>query len=109
MTPKNDVSINQLQGLLVCSECQAEGCDGVGVHPIEVEVNAGGSITIVDHNGTHMRSGEASGRGVRIVLGFACESGHRFEVAFQFHKGSTTIDPRLLSAAGGDFTTIWRD
>jgi hypothetical protein len=94
--------------------CPVQGCGCECVHPTSVDVNAGGSITTVDHAGTRMSSGDASGRGVRIHLGFACEWGHDFSLVFQFHKGSTGIEV-LDDGSNEDargvptFETLWRD
>ena len=70
-----------------------------------------GSVTI-DKNGVSIENqSKAVGRGTRIILGFQCESsGHRFEQAFQFHKGNTIAS---LTATGEDdgysLKTIWSD
>jgi hypothetical protein len=80
------------------------------LHPVEVRVNAGGSITTIDHGGTRMEAGNASGRGVRIEIEFESEQGDGFEIAFQFHKGETeaTIRP-VYKRDEGPTPTIWRD
>jgi hypothetical protein len=87
---------------LECPQCGFEY-----VHPTLVEVNAGGSITTIDHDGTRMSAGEAAGRGVRIRLNFSCEGGHRFSVVFDFHKGNTGVVAYLDDTVPE--TTIWRD
>jgi hypothetical protein len=51
-------------------------------------------------------------RGSRVVLALWCEAGHRFALAFQFHKGSTFVQ----TWDGPDFNPeeeypeeLWRD
>jgi hypothetical protein len=92
-------------------DCPDPECGSGLVHPTLVEVNAGGSITTIDHDGTRMHAGEPAGRGVLIRLGFTCEWGHEFSVVLHFHKGTT-----FLHVYGGDTedetvppNTIWRD
>ncbi len=63
--------------LIRCPFCDPqENAAADAAHPIRVVVNAGGSITTVDHEGTRMKAGEPAGRGVAIALEFGCECGH---------------------------------
>jgi hypothetical protein len=87
---------------LVCPSCGFEY-----VHPTLVEVNAGGSITTIDKDGTRMSGGVGLGRGVNIRLGFACEDGCRTSISIQFHKGNTHITAYKDETVPKD--TIWRD
>ncbi len=91
--------------------CPAPGCECLCVHPVGVEVNSGGVITDVDHEGTRITKGKADGRGVTILVRFVCEWGHASLLRFHFHKGSTefeivpTSDPETYELK----PTIWRD
>ncbi len=88
---------------VICPVCEFEY-----IHPVSVEVNAGGSITTVDQLGTRMTAGKPAGRGVLISLGFTCENGHNFTIALQFHKGATSA--ALVDVGEGEWQpTIWRD
>ena len=101
-----------LKGLFVaCPQC---GC--VCMHPVKVDVNAGGSITTVDHLGTHMSTGLPSGRGVRISIMFHGECNHMAVMVLQFHKGSTDIEMDFAGDIALDDSgypqngyVIWRD
>lgn len=77
------------------------------VHPVAVEVNAGGSSTRVDATGTHRRVEPAAERGVRITLVFRCEDGHTTRQVVQFHKGMSFMSVRASDDPASD--TIWRD
>lgn len=67
-----------------------------------------GRVTI-DRNGVAIDPRHPpSGRGVRIEMAFACEEGHAFAYALQFHKGATELEA-LAGAHGGDAWTIWRE
>ena len=86
-------------------------CNFEYMHPVQVEVNAGGKITTIDHQGTRTRKGEPFGRGVHIAVKLLCEDGHISELMLQFHKGQTGM---AFTPTGdvGDFDslkTIWRD
>lgn len=72
---------------IACPEC---GC--CNMHPVKVDVNAGGSITTIDHLGTHMSTGLPSGRGVLISIMFHGECCHVTVMHLQFHKGSTDVE-----------------
>lgn len=93
--------------LLICPRCGFEY-----VHPIEVRVNAGGVITVIDQHGTRQEAGKAAGRGVRIALRYICEENHEFTMVQQFHKGVTFISTDFDPAAPENLWTlgtIWRD
>jgi hypothetical protein len=79
------------------------------IHPVSVEVNAGGSVTTISQEGTRMSSSTPCGRGVSIDLGFQCECGGCFSFAFQFHKGSTGFEARRIQPEMPPPATIWRD
>jgi hypothetical protein len=85
------------------------------MHPVKVVVNAGGSITTIDYDGTRMSAGEPADRGVRIELHFDSEWGKTLVMAFQFHKGQTRVtgDVSELSpeedGSPAVRPTIWRD
>jgi hypothetical protein len=104
-----------LQNLVLGAEgitCPIPFCECDCVHPERVTVNAGGSITVVEHGGTTMRAGEASGRGVLVRIQFSCEWGHRFSLGFQFHKGNTGVELNQgedYDPEGEAPRTIWRD
>lgn len=93
-----------------------DGCVDNHVHIESVMVNRGGEITEIDHTGTSMRAGGASGRGVLVEITFSCESHHKWKNSFQFHKGQTFISTTLLLHAPEGFyeadveaPTLWRD
>lgn len=93
-------------------ECPADGCImREMMHPIKVAVNAGGSITKVDRYGTRMESGRPDGRGVKIVVTFACEENHVSEFSFHFHKGGTYVAHEFTGEHDerDDWYVIWRD
>jgi hypothetical protein len=51
-------------------------------------------------------------RGSRVMTAFWCESGHRFALVFQFHKGSTfvqTVDGPDFNAEEECPVELWRD
>lgn len=87
---------------LVCPSCGFNY-----VHPVEVEVNAGGRITTITHDGMQHTKGAASVRGVRISVAFWCESGCGTRWTLQFHKGMTFSTVEEDDDAG--IATIWRD
>ena len=84
-------------------------CNFDYVHLEALELNRGGQITAIDHTGTTMRAGEASGRGARVALTFWCESGHRWLVVFQFHKGQVFIEKKELCGCDSCRSELWRD
>lgn len=96
-------------GLVTCAE---PGCEA-GVHPVDVFVNRGGEITVIDWRGTTIQQGSPAGRGALIVNSFVCEAGHAFWVEFHFHKGVTTFgihrNPIMDPADFNGPPTLWRN
>jgi hypothetical protein len=79
------------------------------VHPVAVEVNAGGAITRIDRAGTHRAVGPAFGRGVLIRISLR-EDGTAADLVLAFHKGQTYARVERLPAVDpADVATIWRD
>lgn len=119
---RNPAELSLSEAEVKCPICFAEGKDLHLLHPVEVRVNAGGSITKVDHGGTRMEAGHTTARGVVIEIVFRNENcDHEITHRYQFHKGSTTlellnevkpsvdssVDP--LESCPYTWTTIWRD
>jgi hypothetical protein len=69
--------------------CPHPGCQFNYLRPVKVEVNRGGEITTIDHEGTRLSLGTSAGRGVSIEITFIGECGHVSSLNFQFHKGVT--------------------
>lgn len=96
-------------------DCIEPGCTTAGVHPVKVVVNAGGVITTINHEGTTVTTGKASGRGVAIATYYQCEAGHFMVRREQFHKGNTSTEFKSLGSFDdpddepAPCQTIWRD
>lgn len=96
---------------LLCPVCGFEY-----VHPVGLTCQSAGRANTrlrVDAEGIHQDPlSSPSGRGVRITVEFLCESGHRFDYSFQFHKGWTFIEreanPQALEVDQRP-QTIWRN
>lgn len=88
-------------------------CTSLNVHIESVKVNRGGEITEISKAGTHLTSGEASGRGALVAVTMWCEEGHKWIHKMQFHKGTVSISDEILIAGDPswpDFThDLWRD
>ena len=91
------------QNLVKCPICNYEYC-----HPVEIYVNAGGVITIINSKGTRITDGEITGRGVIYGIKYFCESGHSFWEKFQFHKGNTYKEIKINDSTFNSDTVIWR-
>jgi hypothetical protein len=91
-------------------------CGFYYVHPVRVKVATGEDVTIVDSKGIQVVRGGASSesrkadteRGVRIILEYVCENGHRGEVILQFHKGIVFVEHNQLPPPMKDWSVIWR-
>jgi len=84
---------------LCCPVCGSEY-----VHPLAVIVEQGHTRTEVKAHGTTVTATDrfCRARGSLVELGFACEQGHDFRYALEFHKGSIFLqlaaqprDPQL--------------
>ena len=52
---------------------------------------------------------QPDGRGVLVSVEFHCESSHRFEISYHFHKGTTFVETKVLERREGFSGAIWRD
>lgn len=98
--------------------CPEPGCEmGYMLHPIKVEVNRGGELTVLTSEGTRIEGGhKPDGRGVSNKVFFEGECGHVSMLKLHFHKGSTIRHFKSLGSflSGDDedprvAETIWRD
>lgn len=80
-----------MENLMECPYCKCQE-----VHLQAVEVNRGGEITSIDQDGTKLKAGEPSGRGVRVEMILWCEAGHKWRHSLQFNKGALLIEDNLL-------------
>jgi hypothetical protein len=62
------------------------------MHPLKVEVNAGGKLTAVSADGTTTTDGEAEGRGVVIKVFFWGECNHYSVLRLEFCLDHTRVD-----------------
>lgn len=93
----------EYSGIVVCP------CGETYVHIESVEVNRNGNVAYTSDRGTRTHNnGEKTRRGSRTSMVFNCESGCRFVLEIQFHKGNTYVAVRLMQPKGnpGD---LWRD
>jgi hypothetical protein len=97
----------------VCAETEGLGLERFDcIHMLSVRINQGGAITEVRKRSTTQLRGEASGRGTLIEIDFACEQGHRFTRAFQFHKGLVYVEDMVkpdTPEGDGYPEELWRD
>lgn len=98
------------EALLVCPHCGDEY-----VHPIGLRclpAGKSGAELVVDHDGVRWNPDQQPvGRGVVIVLAFACESSHVFYYQLQFHKGNTMVTRQVqfVPCPLNETDTIWRN
>ena len=97
--------------VLICPVC---GMDYV--HPVGLTCHAAGARNTslrVDAHGVSLDPHSAPmGRGVTITLECLCESGHRFDYRFHFHKGQTFLEADVSKKElpfEEQPKTIWRD
>lgn len=93
-------------GQKLCPVCQFEY-----VRPVEILVNRGGKMTLINHEEMKWWNGEPLGRGVAMSLKYACEGGHIWTETIHFRKGETDLylhDVGELEAET-DAPVIWRD
>ena len=101
--------MDEKETMLKCPYCGIEE-----IHIQAVKVNRNGEVTVVDRDGTKMRSESPSGRGARVELTLWCEGGHKWRHSLQFHKGNVFVEnevlidgcPTCLEAFTSD---LWRD
>ena len=84
------------------------------VHLEAVMVNRGGEITTIDPDGTKMAADGPAGRGAHIAIVCWCESGHKWRISYQFHKGAVEVSNDLILTVEGppeDYVLrdLWRD
>ena len=96
---------------LACPEC---GC--TETHPKSLDCwspgTENGHVGITNSGITRSpRVANKGSNGVRICLGFLCESGHVFEYYFTFSHGTTTVEKSSGDCPGWPAApaTIWRD
>jgi len=112
-------SANLIDMILACNcgnEVKCPTCGFEYMHPIEVQVDRGGSVVQVDADGVGFLKREPQGRGVVIVVKFHCEDGYESFFALNFHKGVTfshMIAGKALPSGENDGLeigdVIWRD
>jgi hypothetical protein len=95
------------------AEVSFTGDENAYVHPVVVVVNAGGSITTVDADGTRMSAGQPVDHGVEIRVVFESELvGGTRTLVLHFNKGCTYATVELGEDADDEdarLRTIWRD
>lgn len=94
--------------------CPYPGCGFNCIHPIRVAVNSGGVVTVINDEGTTVKTGFGHARGVMISIYFQCEDSHVSRMDFQFHKGETYREFVSLGSLTEEHEessprTIWRD
>ncbi len=86
-------------------------CNWICVYPTAIEVNPPGSWKgklRIDVRGVHLDpTKEPVGRGVEIVLHFACECDHEFTYRLHFHKGQTYVERETRPMVAKCYN-IWR-
>lgn len=98
------------EALLVCPYCGDDHVHPTGLRCLPAS-KSGGEI-VIDEDGVRWDPDQQPvGRGVVIVLEFACESSHVFYCRLQFHKGSTIVtrQVRFVRCPLNDTNTIWRN
>jgi hypothetical protein len=104
------VTLARLSNSLVGLCCPV--CHSIHVHPLEVVVEQGRTRTEVLRESTVTSPTDRAhhARGSLIGLLFACEAGHEFQYALEFHKGTTVV---RLDAWHRDpaapFQELWRN
>ena len=104
-------SIEEPEASVHCPTCGAGTVDNL-CHIELVQVRQGESITTISREKAAMveRSDKPGARGSRVGITLWCENGHRFEVAFQFHKGTTFVEVHQLEDPDLDTVQeLWRD
>lgn len=107
------ISSDGYRAIMHCPACG----DECGLHITKIHVNAGGSITVIDHSGTRCSVGDSNGRGTVITICYACElCGDVTSVTQRFHKGSVFFDSTMIHSNNnqeeGDWAghkDIWRN
>lgn len=100
-------------GAICCPICGIETHrDNANVHlgPVSVQQNA--TETIVDRENERVRAVAPGARGSIVTLSMWCESGHRFDIVFSFHKGSTYVTTQSgesFDLANEVPSELWRD
>lgn len=89
---------------LICSQCGFEY-----IHPIGVRVQRENDVTEVTSEHIKVYKEENPARGVRIFIEYVCENGHHGVIIFEFHKGMTLVQHKVLEEVDEFPKTIWRD
>lgn len=63
---------------------------------------------VIEMDSINIKKSENKNRGVKIIVDFACESGHYFNQQIEFNKGLSYISVINGSVTGCN-NTIWRD
>lgn len=97
-----------MDNLIACPFCNFNY-----VHIESVQVNRGGEITEIGHEGTKLKSGAPAGRGSSVCITMWCESGHKWNHHLLFHKGQIETSDEILitgDASWQDYVEeLWRD
>lgn len=87
--------------------CDCPFCGNDNVHLQSVEVNAGGTVTTINHRLPTVTERSPNGRGTAISINFWAECGHAWNRKIYFYKGQTM--EMLQEEAAGDYNEMWRD
>lgn len=94
-----------LQQKVLCPSC---GFNYVHLGP--VHISQGPRSYDVGNQLTIEKGADAFPRGSIVTLDMWCESRHRFQLEFQFHKGQTFVTARIIGDLEPDKTApeLWR-
>lgn len=88
--------------------CSCPLCGSDYVHLQAVEVNAGGIVTLIDHQHPFVRKGPPWGRGALIRIMMWAECGHSWTRQFYFNKGQTWEEVHETQHEYEKLTDMWR-